>query len=209
MRDLVEELAHVHRMVAASAQDGTDVVRVTMRRTYATDPDDLWSALTDPDQIRRWFMPVTGDLRAGGTFQLEGNAGGEILVCEPPTRLSTTFGGPESVLTLTLSAKGEETELQLDHTVPLAMAQSVAGALFVGPGWDGAFVGLAMYVGGDEIGDPQEMANDPVLLPLYRRSIDLWTDIVSASGATPEETAAGRQMSVAQFVPQDLDPTGG
>src|ERR1700752_2031781 len=144
MRDLVEDLAAAHRAVARDHADGTDVVRVTMRRRYATDPDDLWSALTDPDRIRRWFMPVAGGLRAGGDFQLEGNAGGDILVCEPPTRLRTTFGGPESVLTLTLRAVGEETELELDHTVPIAMAQSVAGALFVGPGWDGAFIGLGL-----------------------------------------------------------------
>ena len=109
--------------------------------------------------------------------------------------LRTTFGGPESVLTLTLRAVGEETELELDHTVPIAMAQSVAGALFVGPGWDGAFIGLGLYVDGEPIGDPQEMANDPILFPVMRRSIELWTEVVSASGATPEETG-GRPADV-------------
>jgi hypothetical protein len=29
-------------------------------------------------------MPISGELRVGGSFQLEGNAGGEILTCEPP-----------------------------------------------------------------------------------------------------------------------------
>ena len=153
-------------------------------------------------------MPVTGDLRAGGDFQLEGNAGGDILVCEPPSLLRTTFGGPESVLTLTLRGLGEETELELDHTVPLAMAQSVAGALFVGPGWDGALIGLGLYVDGEPIGDPQEMANDPILFPVMRRSIELWSEVVAASGGTAEELEAGRQMSIAQFVPQDLETSG-
>jgi uncharacterized protein YndB with AHSA1/START domain len=203
MRDLVEDLAKVHRAVARDQRDGDDMVRVTMRRIYATGPADLWSALTEPERIARWFMPVSGDLRAGGSFALEGNASGDILECEPPSRLRTTFGSPESILTLTLTAKGDDTELELDHTVPIAMAQSVAGALFVGPGWDGAFLGLGMYVAGEAIGDPQQMANDPILVPFTRRSIELWTEVVASSGATPEETAAGREMAVAQFVPRD------
>ncbi len=204
MRDLVEDLAAVHRAVARDVEGGDEVARVTMRRTYATDPADLWSALTEPERIVRWFLPISGDLREGGSFELEGNASGDILACEPPSRLRTTFGGPESILTLTLRAVGEGTELTLDHTVPIAMAGSVAGALFVGPGWDGAFLGLGMYVAGEDFGDPQEMANDPILLPFYRRSIELWTEVVASSGATPEETEAGRQLSVAQFVPQDV-----
>ena len=31
--------------------------------------------------------PISGDLRLGGRYQLQGNAGGEILVCEPPQHL--------------------------------------------------------------------------------------------------------------------------
>lgn len=49
-------------------------------------------------------------------------------------------------MTATLTGVGEATELRLDHTVPLALAQSVAAALFVGPGWDGAFLGSGRYV---------------------------------------------------------------
>ena len=45
----------------------------------------MWDACTDPERIGRWFLPVSGDLRLGGRYQLEGNAGGEILRCEPPT----------------------------------------------------------------------------------------------------------------------------
>ncbi|HEY0952552.1 SRPBCC family protein [Nocardioides sp.] len=205
MRDLVEDLAEVHRAVRREGGDGDEVVRVTMRRTYDTERTDLWSALTDPERIARWFMPITGELRPGGHFQLEGNAGGDILECEPPERLRTTFGGPESIVTVTLTGVGEATELRLDHTVPLAMAQSVAGALFVGPGWDGAFLGLGMHVAGEAIGDPREMALAPEVVPFTRRSIELWTAVVADSGATPEETAAGRHAAVAQFVPQDLD----
>lgn len=42
-------------------------------------------------------MPVSGELRVGGAFQLEGNAGGEILACEPPNLVRLTWGGPASI----------------------------------------------------------------------------------------------------------------
>ena len=175
---------------------------MTMRRTYATDPADLWECLTDPDRIARWFMPLSGELKEGGSYQLEGNAGGEILQCAPPERLRTTFGGPESIVQLTLTAQGTgRTELTLDHSVPVAMARSVAGALFVGPGWDGAFLGLGLYLAGEVVGDPREMANSPEVVAFSRASIDRWTDVVREAGATPDEVEGGRQMALAQFDP--------
>ena len=58
-----------------------------LRRRYDAAIEDVWDAVTDPDRLKRWFLPISGDLRVGGTFQLEGNAGGEILSCEPPRLL--------------------------------------------------------------------------------------------------------------------------
>ena len=46
--------------------DGTGVVRIEDR--YDTDIDDLWSAITEPDRLARWFGQVEGDLRIGGKF---------------------------------------------------------------------------------------------------------------------------------------------
>ncbi|MFC5744630.1 SRPBCC family protein [Actinomadura rugatobispora] len=209
MRDLIDELAAVHRHVARENADGGEVVRVTMRRRYSTDAADLWSALTEPERIARWFMPVSGDLREGGSFQLEGNANGEILTCRPPSLLRTTFGGPESILTVTLTPEGDaETELQLDHTVPLSMAQSVAGALFVGPGWDGAFLGLGLYVAGEAMGDPREAANSPEVVQFNVASIDRWTTVADQAGATPEEVKQGRAMALAQYAPDTPEAAG-
>ena len=202
MIDLIAQLAEVHRSVGREPADEGEIVRVVMKRTYPTTPDDLWSAITEPDRIRRWFMPITGELKEGGHFQLEGNAGGDILACDPPTRLRTTFGGPSSVIELRVAPVGaESTELTLDHVVPVAMAGSVAGALFVGPGWDGAFLGLGLYVAGEAIGDPQEMANSPELLPFTRESIARWTDVVRTAGATPEELEGALVATKAQFLP--------
>ena len=43
--------------------DGKGVVRIEDR--YDTGIDDLWSALTDPRRLARWYGQVEGDLRPG------------------------------------------------------------------------------------------------------------------------------------------------
>src|SRR4029450_7132668 len=50
--------------------DGKGVVR--MQDRYETDIDDLWSAITDPGRLARWWGRVEGDLRAGGEFRVDG-----------------------------------------------------------------------------------------------------------------------------------------
>ena len=80
MNDLIAELERVRRSVG---DDGARKV-VELRRSYDADVADVWDACTNPERIPRWFLPISGDLRLGGRFQLEGNAGGEIKECDPP-----------------------------------------------------------------------------------------------------------------------------
>ncbi|MFF1632685.1 SRPBCC domain-containing protein [Leifsonia sp. NPDC058248] len=198
MFDMLAELAAIHRSVARD--DVGETVSVTVSRTYDADAAEVWDALTDPERLPRWFYPITGDLVVGGTFQLIGNAGGEIRACDRPTRLQVTFGGPDSIVDLGLAERDGSTTVELVHTVPLAMAGSGAGALFVGPGWDGALLGLGIHLGGELVGDPREAANSPVVLDFNRGSIDRWTEAVETSGtATPDEIAALRAVAVAQY----------
>ena len=200
MFDMLEELAAIHRDVARDDKAGT--VTVTVSRIYDAEAEDVWDALTEPGRLTRWFYPVTGDLRVGGTFQLEGNAGGEIRRCDRPTRLQVTFGGPESVVDVRVTEAGDRVHLELTHTVPLAMAGSGAGALFVGPGWDGALLGLGLHLRGQSVGDPLQAANSPEVVRFNGGSIDRWVDVVDASGtATAEEAGAGREMAAAQYTP--------
>ena len=79
--------------------DGKGVVRIEDR--YDTDIDDLWSAITDPDRLARWYGQVEGDLRPGGKFRLYVDAvawdgTGRVEACEPPRRLLVTTGNDES-----------------------------------------------------------------------------------------------------------------
>lgn len=90
MIDIASQLKAIHRQVERQlpADGSGEVVSVLLRRSYDAPVGDVWDAVTQPDRIKRWFMPINGDLRAGGNFQLEGNAAGDILACEPP-RLRT------------------------------------------------------------------------------------------------------------------------
>src|SRR6476659_785424 len=73
--------------------DGRGVVRIEDR--YDTDNDDLWSALTDPSRLGRWYGEVEGDLRLGGQFNLYLEAAGlravgRVEVCDRPRRLQVS-----------------------------------------------------------------------------------------------------------------------
>jgi uncharacterized protein YndB with AHSA1/START domain len=198
MFDMLAELAAIHR--AVTRDDTHDTVTVTVAHTYDADAEDVWDALTNPARLSRWFYPITGDLTVGGSFQLEGNAGGDIRRCDRPTLLQVTFGGPESVVDLRLTETAGTTTLELTHTVPLAMAGSGAGALFVGPGWDGALLGLGIHLRGQSVGNPLQVANSPEVIEFNHGSIRRWTETVEASGsASADEIAGAREMAVAQY----------
>lgn len=195
--DMLAELDAIHREVRNGE---AETVVVTLTRTYDADAEDVWEALTDPERLARWFSPVSGDLREGGTFSIQGNASGDIRRCEKPTWLSLTFGSPDSIVDLRLSPAGERTTLELAHSVPLAMAGSGAGALYPGPGWDGALLGLGIFLRGDAIGDPAEAANSPEVVEFNKGSIERWVTAVEASGtATAEQVEQAKAVAVQQY----------
>ena len=210
MIDITSQIDAIDRTVSRRQGVDGEEIAVLIRRSYDAASDDVWNALTDPERVRRWFYPLSGDLRAGGTFELEGNAGGEIVRCEPPRLLRVTFGGPTSLVELRLSPEGEErTILELEHTVPIDMAMSGAGSLYVGPGWDGAFVALDFYLNGVVSDDPIAAAGSPEALELSKQSVDAWITAVEASGtATTDEIAAAAELSFATFAPQTDEAPG-
>jgi uncharacterized protein YndB with AHSA1/START domain len=182
-------------------------VTVTLERRYPAEVADVWQAITDPERVRRWFLPLAGDLRPGGSFQLEGHAGGDIMTCEPPRHLLVTFGGESSIVDVLLSGNGEQTLLTLTHSVPIELAGSTAGALYVGPGWDGALLGIGLYLAGEVSGDPVAAANSPEVQDFNVRSIQEWVAAVEASGkAHADAIAAAQQASLAQFAPDLVRP---
>ncbi|MDQ4119259.1 MAG: SRPBCC domain-containing protein [Actinomycetota bacterium] len=197
MIDIITELDAIRRRVHAPGDD----LAVRLERRYPSDVEEVWDALTDPERIARWFLPVSGDLRVGGRFATEGNADGEIRVCDRPSRLVLTWGGPDSVVALQLTPDGTDaTVLALEHTVPSAFVPDGSGALYVGPGWDGALLGLGLYLSGNAVGDPVEAANSPMVLEFNAGSIPRWEAAVRESGlATDEQIAASVEAATAQY----------
>jgi uncharacterized protein YndB with AHSA1/START domain len=190
MNDYQDELKATRRTV--------DGYKVTLERTYDTSIEDVWDAVTDPERIARWFLPITGDLRLGGRYQLQGNAGGEILACDPPRMLRVTWvfgdsstGSTEVRLNLS-TTDGGETRLELAHsadTVPPQWDEFGPGA--VGVGWDLTVLGLALHLRdpGFDKGDGMAWMGSPEGKSFITISSDLWGEATVASGEDADRVA--------------------
>jgi uncharacterized protein YndB with AHSA1/START domain len=146
--DVARVLGLVTRSVRNFEKDGKPASAVTLTRLYDTSVDDLWDALTGRERIPRWFLPVEGDLRLGGRYQLKGNAGGIITACEPPTHFAATweFGGAVSWIDVALAAERHQARLTLEHTAIIEDHWTQFGPGAVGIGWDLAIAGLERYL---------------------------------------------------------------
>src|ERR1700758_1174376 len=115
--DVTHEINSARRQVGRRVLEAGEARTVTIERTYDSPIDDVWDALTNAERIPRWFLPVSGDLRVGGRYQLEGNAGGVVERCKEPQSFAVTweFGGMVSWLEVTLTPDGERTMLELAH----------------------------------------------------------------------------------------------
>ena len=194
--DIAQQIGAIRRDVAEDGDlvgaDGPPVPVADGRRLGRADRSGADQPVDDADQRRP---------RVGGNFQLEGNAGGEILRCERPSVLRVTFGDPSSLVEVRLVEDGPGTVLTLEHTVPKAMAGGVAGALYVGPGWDGALLGLGLYLDGHVSDDPVAAANSPEAQEFSAESVSAWVGVLEASGADAETITGAKQAAMAQFAP--------
>ena len=161
VNDWMKQLGLVTRNVRGAERDGVAVDVITAARTFSTTPDDLWEAITVAERLARWFLPVTGDLRLGGRYQLEGNAGGTIERCDPPNSFGATweFGDTVSWIEVRVSPlPGGQARLELEHTVPVDDHWIEFGSGAVGVSWELAVTGLALHLRSGEAVDPSEFA---------------------------------------------------
>jgi uncharacterized protein YndB with AHSA1/START domain len=210
MTDIDDQITGTRREVA-DFERGSDVGHsVRLRRSYDAPIEDVWSACTEGERLSRWFLPVTGDLRLGGTYQLEGNAGGEILVCEPPQRLVVTwiFGdpGPDpfSEVEVDLSPTDDGgTLLELEHRAVVPdefWGQFGPGA--VGLGWDLTLLGLVLHLRGEPKPEEAELMGSPEGLDLVQRSAAAWGAAHEASGADPAFAKEAADRTAHFYTPQ-------
>ncbi len=84
--------------------DGRPAVR--FERTYPHPIDRVWTAVTESEDLGKWFPSgVTHEARAGGSIEFAGDPysdvnSGTILEYEPKTRFAFTWGPDEVHLTL-------------------------------------------------------------------------------------------------------------
>jgi uncharacterized protein YndB with AHSA1/START domain len=200
MIDIVDQINRIHREVGVSEPNGHTVV---LRRTYDTTIEDVWAACTEPARIGRWLMPVSGDLRLGGTYRLEGNAGGEILRCEAPhlLRVSWMFGeNPPSEVEIRLSPADGGTTLHLEHIAavdPDKWATYGPGA--VGVGWDLGLLGLGLHLNDGGAPVPEGWEQSPEAADFVTRSSDAWGTAYQASGAATDDVAAAVRQTTAFY----------
>ena len=158
MIDVDQVVGAVTREVSSREHEGKLARVVVATRTYDTSADDLWDALTSAERLPRWFLPVSGDLRLGGRYQLEGNAGGTITRCAPPRSLALTweYGGSVSWVTVNLRQKGHDrTELELEHMAHDDEHWAKFGPGAAGVGWDMALMALGRHLASGAPVDPE------------------------------------------------------
>ena len=170
MIEVDQQINAVERTVGSRRLAAGEARMSTISQTYDTGIDDLWEACTDPDRIRRWFLPVSGDLRVGGHYQLEGNAGGTIERCDRPHMFAATweYGGQVSWIEVRLTHVGDaRTRFELEHIAHVddhIWAEFGPGA--TGVGWDLALIGLTLY-----LPDPNSVV-DPEAVAAWTASAD-------------------------------------
>jgi uncharacterized protein YndB with AHSA1/START domain len=157
--DVDHQIKAVHRNLGARTIEAGEAHVVTVSQSYDTDQADLWDAVTNIERIPRWFLPISGDLTVGGSYQLEGQAGGTVQTCDPPKNFTATweFGGKVSWIDVTISSDGpDRARLILEHIMPVVddeiWRQFGPGA--VGMGWDSMLLGLALHLATGETIDP-------------------------------------------------------
>ncbi|MCI0573764.1 MAG: SRPBCC family protein [Myxococcaceae bacterium] len=148
--DVPSVVGAVTREVRTIQRDQRQARVVVATRVYETGLADAWDALTNAERLPRWFLPIEGELRQGGRYQLRGNAGGTITACEPQRHLAMTweFGGKVSWLDVRLEPiSPERTRLVLEHTAHDDDGHwNEFGPGATGVGWDLGLLGLDMHV---------------------------------------------------------------
>lgn len=206
MIDVTHQINAVRRTVGTRVLAAGEAHTVTISRTYDAAIADLWDACTNPERIPRWFLPVSGDLRLGGHYQLEGNAGGTIERCDPPNSFFATWEYGDDVswidVRLTDEATGG-TRLEIEHIGPVGDGRwAEFGPSAVGIGWDMAVLGLTLYLSGRPAVDPENSAAWTISEEgrrYMKLSGDRWCEAHIASGAAAADARAVAARTIAVY----------
>jgi uncharacterized protein YndB with AHSA1/START domain len=185
------------RAVKDAEYQGQPVRIVSGSRTYSAEIEDLWDAITNSERIPRWFAPITGELKLGGRYQLEGNAGGDITRCDPPRALDITWEcGNVSWVTVRLESVTGGTRLTLEHLMGRDEASEAHwkkyGPGATGVGWELGFLGLGLYLESGEAVIESEIMASPHGNAFIENCARSWSDAHIRSG---EDAATASAMA--------------
>lgn len=216
MKDVLDELAAARRTMGAATLPAGDAYTMELRRRYEAPVDDVWDAITDPDRVSRWLGTVSGDLRLGGAFALDGGEHGEVLECEPPQRLRVSWlfgpdadawpGTSEVEVRLSPGTSGG-TELALVHAAAVGEPLfSTYGPGAGGVGWDLHLLSLVRFLAGAGTLDHASFGSSRQGREVARRSAALWGEAHLAGGGDPDHVAAAVRATTAFYAPEDAAP---
>jgi uncharacterized protein YndB with AHSA1/START domain len=203
--DVSHQISAVRRTLGDRVLEGKEARVLTISQVYDTDVDDLWDACTNPERIPRWFLPVVGDLKLGGKYQLDGNAGGTVERCDPPKSFAATweFGGNVSWIEVRLTPDGGGTRFELEHVAHIDERWDEFGPGAVGIGWDGMLVGLVLHLAnpGTAVDPEAAMAwmMSPEGLEFMTASSEAWYEADVAAGADPAKARAAADRTLAAY----------
>lgn len=205
--DVEGHLAAVARAVSSLEHDGRPARAITLGRNFPVPQEDLWDAVTNGKRIERWFLPITGELEPGGRYQLEGNAGGVITACEPPTRYAVTweFGGDTSWVEVRCAGDAEcGARFELTHTMPHSPHWDQYGPAATGVGWELGLLGLALHL--ERPAQPklneEEFATSPEGKALIKGSAEAWGEAGIAAGEDADAARAAARRTAAFYTGQ-------
>lgn len=210
MIDIREHINATERHVGVrTLSDGEGRV-ATVSRVFAAEVDDVWDACTNVERIPRWLMPITGDLRLGGSYQLEGNAGGTVERCDPPTSFGATweYGGEVSWIEVRLRPEADGTRLTVEHVAQVdADRWEQFGPGAVGVGWDMMLAGLNVHLSTRQAVDPSEAAAWAASdegRAFVTGSSEAWRDASIAAGTDRDQATASAERTTAFYTGQDV-----
>jgi uncharacterized protein YndB with AHSA1/START domain len=198
--DVKATVAAVGRELRGTTRDGTAMRVIVVTRTYPTTLEDAWDALTSKERIPRWFLPITGELKVGGRFQFEGNAGGTVTTCEPPKHLAATWEmmGQVSWVDVTLASLAKDkTRLTLEHTAAVDEGLwDKFGPGAVGIGWEMGLIGLDLHCRApafDARAEGKAWATSENAKDIIRASSAAWCDASIAGGTDAKKARAAAE----------------
>jgi uncharacterized protein YndB with AHSA1/START domain len=123
-------------------------------RSFKHPVERVWSAVSDPEEMRRWFpATVTVDLRPGGAMSFEFDdpdapaTTGEITELDPPRLLAFSWGG--DLLRFELEPEGKGSRLVFIHFLSQRNEAARNAA-----GWDVCLRELDRHVAGEPASAP-------------------------------------------------------